>query len=242
MTRHRVLTQTSSTAQIGNADPFVQHKSKKRKLGDDISLPAKSKQPQHATHSPASQVKPVDCLEVVSKLDGDDHKPNRLPLGQKFTPEEGQDKQSAKGEEDLGDTDPRQLRCDGADTQPMGSERHRYFLLRPRTSSSRQVLVPLESTNTLADCLNGRTVLEFPTICAFPNSMAALPEEYMLEEEYIQQEGEEQKEFDELLQELDPEILKRLRDDGRSRERDKEEELDSSRILDVLKQDLGGAL
>jgi succinate dehydrogenase flavin-adding protein (antitoxin of CptAB toxin-antitoxin module) len=72
--------------------------------------------------------------------------------------------------------------------------------------------------------------------------MTQLPDEYMLEEEYVKQEGEEQKEFDDLMKELDPEILRRLRE-GEGEQRDRGgEEVDSSRILDVLKQDLGGGL
>jgi succinate dehydrogenase flavin-adding protein (antitoxin of CptAB toxin-antitoxin module) len=72
--------------------------------------------------------------------------------------------------------------------------------------------------------------------------MTQLPEEYMLEEEYVKQEGEEQKEFDDLMKELDPDMLRRLRE-GEGEQRDRGgEEVDSSRILDVLKQDLGGGL
>jgi hypothetical protein len=67
----------------------------------------------------------------------------------------------------------------------------------------------------------------------------------MLEEDYLKQEGEEQKEFDELISELDPEILKRLRDDGRqssARQDRKAEEVDSREILDVLKKDFGAVM
>ena len=60
----------------------------------------------------------------------------------------------------------------------------------------------------------------------------------MLDEDYRKEEGEQQREFEELMKDVDPEILKRLKDDGRSSKAD--EEVDSKKILDVLKQDLGG--
>jgi hypothetical protein len=62
-----------------------------------------------------------------------------------------------------------------------------------------------------------------------------------MEEEYLKQEGEEQKEFNELISELDPEILKRLKDDEQRSApgRGKDEEVDSKEILDVLKKDFG---
>lgn len=81
-------------------------------------------------------------------------------------------------------------------------------------------------------------VEEFPTIFYFSCTTSALPAEFILEEDYLKEEGEQQKEFEELMRDVDPEILKRLRDDGTSSRVD--EEVDSKRILDVLKQDLGG--
>jgi hypothetical protein len=107
------------------------------------------------------------------------------------------------------------------------------------------VLIPLTSSHTLAESLHGRTVLEFPTIYVFPTSVQGLPEEFMLEEEYVRLEGEEQKEFDELMKELDPDILRRLKEGDGISQSDRgagEEEIDDKKILDVLKQDLGGRL
>lgn len=65
-----------------------------------------------------------------------------------------------------------------------------------------------------------------------------MPSGFMLDEQYRQEEGEQQKEFDELMKDVDPQILKRLKDDRTNS--NIEEEVDSKRILDVLKQDLGG--
>ncbi len=64
----------------------------------------------------------------------------------------------------------------------------------------------------------------------------------MLEDDYLKQEGEEQEEFDKLMRDLDPQILKRLKEDRSQGDEEKEEEVDSERILDVLKRDLGTEL
>lgn len=79
---------------------------------------------------------------------------------------------------------------------------------------------------------------EFPTIYYFPTATPSLPPEVMLDEDYRKEEGEQQREFEELMRDVDPEILRRLKDDGTKSKGD--EEVDSKRILDVLKQDLGG--
>ncbi|KAF2638015.1 HIT finger domain-containing protein [Massarina eburnea CBS 473.64] len=115
-----------------------------------------------------------------------------------------------------------------------------FFLLRPRTSSSRRVIIPIDPHRTLADCLRGHTVLEFPTIYLFPESTKPPPEDFMLNDEYARQEGEEQKEFEDLIQHVGPEALRAIRNDH---EDDKAgEELDSKKILDVLKQDISAGL
>lgn len=79
---------------------------------------------------------------------------------------------------------------------------------------------------------------EFPTVYYFPAATSDLPSEFMLDEDYRREEGEQQREFEELMRDVDPEILRRLKDDGAKGKGD--EEVDSKRILDVLKQDLGG--
>jgi len=116
--------------------------------------------------------------------------------------------------------------------------RYTFYLLRPRTSSSRRVLIPLTSTDTLGDALREQTLEEFPTVYYFPAATPDLPSEFMLDEDYRKEEGEQQKEFEELMRDVDPKILRRLKDDGTKSKGD--EEVDSKRILDVLKQDLGG--
>ncbi|CAO2650756.1 Nn.00g020480.m01.CDS01 [Neocucurbitaria sp. VM-36] len=239
--KRRVLTETSSTFLIADATPFGQHKSKKRKHGAEVSLTAKITEVQDAAHTPTNQNKSLKSLE--HQLDIDTEEPKRLSSGRGTSPIiEAQVPEASQGEDHLADSHDSNPRNDGPSTQSMGDGQYRFFLLRPRTSSSRHVLVPLDLQHTLAECLRGRTVLEFPTIYVFPSAMQPLPAEFMLEEEYLRQEGEEQKEFDDLLKELDPEILKRLKDERPHEESAREEEVDSKRILDVLRQDLGGGL
>lgn len=144
----------------------------------------------------------------------------------------------AQSHEDVASGDPLELHPDPASTGISTENRYTFFLLRPRTSSNRRVLIPLTSTDTLGDALRGQTVEEFPTVYYFPAATTDLPPEFMLDEEYRKEEGEQQREFEELMKDVDPEILRRLKDDG-SRSRG-DEEVDSKRILDVLKQDLGG--
>jgi hypothetical protein len=144
----------------------------------------------------------------------------------------------AKSEQDTASADPPTSHSDTATSEATTEDRYGFYLLRPRTSSSRRVLIPLTSTDTLGDALRGQIVEEFPTVYYFPAATPELPSEFMLDEEYRHEEGERQREFEELMKDVDPEILKRLKDEGTNTRVD--EEVDSRKILDVLKQDLGG--
>jgi hypothetical protein len=118
-----------------------------------------------------------------------------------------------------------------------------FYLVRPRTSSTRPVLIPLRPEATLAESLTNRTVLEFPTIYMFPASAPQLPAEFMLEAEYLKQEAQEQRELETLLKDVDPQTLKGLQSGEASTTQTQTQaptdEVDSARILDVLKRDLG---
>ncbi|KAH6615287.1 HIT finger domain-containing protein [Boeremia exigua] len=140
-------------------------------------------------------------------------------------------------ENTTGSTDPQSTQPDAAKPEAP-KERFSFYLLRPRTSTNRRVLIPVASSDTLGNALRGCTVEEFPTVYYFPETTTELPEQFMLDEVYRKEEGEQQREFEELMKDVDPEILKRLKDDGTRSKTD--EEVDSKRILDVLKQDLGG--
>ena len=78
------------------------------------------------------------------------------------------------------------------DTQPHTPHRDVYFyLLRPRTGTKQPVVIPLTPDMTVTAALEGRTVLEFPTIYVLPYSPDMLRvegerrEEFMLEEEFL---------------------------------------------------------
>lgn len=237
----RQLTETSSTCQIALAQPFTpreQHKVRKRKRDVERSLATDSSITQDATPTSENQNKPIELgveLEVVDQER--EHSPSRT-RALHSNEEKVEEFQTHLAEAHHADH-----RDDGSVTKPMGDGKHRFFLLKPRTTSSRHVLIPLDSNATLGECLNGRTVLEFPTIYVFPDTVQQLPEDFMLEEEYLKQEGEEQKEFNDLISELDPEILERLKEDGqRFKPGTGREEVDSKEILDMLKKDFGAVV
>ncbi|KAJ5945654.1 hypothetical protein N7454_002493 [Penicillium verhagenii] len=81
---------------------------------------------------------------------------------------------------------------------PIGPHRGLYFYLhRPRTTLKKPVLVPLTPLMTLAAALRERTVMEFPTIYALPESPETLLAEkdtspFIMEEEYIRIVGPEE--------------------------------------------------
>lgn len=243
--QRRLLTETSSTCQIADAQPFAprdQYKGKKRKRNVDAPLAPTSSHTQDASPS-ENQNKPVqleldvnlnDNFQIVGK------EREHSPPGRRNSSSNPQKDEEVQT--DMAETHDSDTRNDGPGSESMGNGRCRFFLLKPRTSTSRRVLIPLDPTATLAECLHGRTVLEFPTIYVFPASLEELSGEFMLEEEYLREEEGQQKEFDELMEELDPEILKRLREDGSTHSRETAEVLDKSQILDVLKKDFGTTL
>lgn len=120
---------------------------------------------------------------------------------------------------------------------PIVPHRDLYFYLhRPRTTVKKPVLVPLAPQKTLAASLRNRTVLEFPSIYALPDSPEKLLEEketspFMLEEEYLRTVGPEDTAKTESEQE-DTE-----NDSGLQPGPDLQN-LDEQRVLEVLKQDL----
>jgi len=212
-----VLTETSSAHQLRDVQPFKQHstpvKSKKRKLNVEDA----------ATHTLDDQ---YQQQQQQAKLDAEHQIDHAKP-----------EQQSPQQPTNVTTTHPGEARAQGPSIQP---PEYVLFLLKPRTSTNRHVVIPLDPSRTLAENLHGHTVLEFPTIYVFPPATEKLPEDFMLEEEYAKLEGEQQKEFDELMNELDPDILKRLKEgEDAQRHVGANEEVDSKKILDVLKQDIG---
>jgi hypothetical protein len=249
-TKKRVITETSSTQQIKDAHPFTHGTSKKRKLNSEA--PHREGSPTKSTPQPQDDVASTSTDQGQSnhgpkagrevELNNADAEPISPARG---TPAAEQKEPIPKRQADMQETRPQDHHDDEPSTQFRADGQHRVFLLKPRTSTNRHVLIPLDPSQTLGDSLYGRTILEFPTIHVFPAEMDSLPEEFMLEEEYAMLEGEQQKEFDEMMKDLDPDILRRLKeDDGNAQMDDRggDEDVDSKKILDVLKQDLGGRL
>ncbi|OQE32593.1 hypothetical protein PENFLA_c001G08779 [Penicillium flavigenum] len=84
---------------------------------------------------------------------------------------------------------------DKASNQTLAPHRGLYFYLhRPRTTTKKPVLTPLLQSSTLNTVLRNRTVLEFPTIYAMPESAETLfadkdNSKFILEEDYLHTAG-----------------------------------------------------
>lgn len=84
---------------------------------------------------------------------------------------------------------------DKAPNQTITPHRGLYFYLhRPRTTTKKPVLTPLLQSSTLNTVLCNRTVLEFPTIYALPESSETLfadkdNSKFILEEDYLRTAG-----------------------------------------------------
>jgi hypothetical protein len=109
-----------------------------------------------------------------------------------------------------------------------------FYLLKPFTASKSNVLIPIDSSGKLTECLRGQTVLEFPTVYVLPNTPNALPAGFMLEERYNKMQKAEQVEVDGLLQRTNESTGGAL-----SASREEEKPLDANSILDMLKRDVG---
>ncbi|KAI9721980.1 MAG: hypothetical protein M1812_001938 [Candelaria pacifica] len=111
-----------------------------------------------------------------------------------------------------------------------------FYLLRPHTTSSSLVLIPVSPSIPLREILKDRIVLEFPTIYALKHAPSALPEGFILESEYLGQSEAEAQELDELLSRVKaPDLEEGEVEDG---EKALQEAMDKKRLLDVLRKDL----
>ncbi|KAF2274538.1 uncharacterized protein EI97DRAFT_402100 [Westerdykella ornata] len=119
-----------------------------------------------------------------------------------------------------------------------------FFLHRPLSRHPNPVLIPLDPSLSLSTLLQGRTILEFPTIYVF--STASPPAgEFMLEEEYLTKDAGEEKELVKVLGAVKGQVGVGDGgvDDGSGMPGlTGEEEVDEKKILDVLKRDLGGTI
>ncbi|KAL1599751.1 Box C/D snoRNA accumulation [Paraconiothyrium brasiliense] len=242
---NRILTQSSSAGTILHAQPF-KTENKKRKRGAEQSTSA-------TTSEPIKQdiLSPIKLEEGPSADEAGRPQPEPSSTGgpklERVDPAavtgDGTARSATKAKEDeaiVARDGHGGLHIDGPEPEPV-PPKYAFYLLRPRTSSNRHVLIRLDPTATLAECLRGRTVLEFPTIYVFLESTHPPQEKFMLEAEYLQQEGEEQKELDDLLKHVSPETLRALKEEHRD-DNNAGEQIDSDRILNVLQQDIGAGV
>ncbi|KAK0777011.1 Box C/D snoRNA accumulation [Friedmanniomyces endolithicus] len=66
-----------------------------------------------------------------------------------------------------------------------------FYLLRPATTGTSKVLIPLHGQATLTECLKNRTIQEYPTLFVLPASPHALPTGFMLHDDYIRSVNED---------------------------------------------------
>jgi len=241
----RVLTESTAAAPILQIQPFRSTSTSTRKRKRDANQ-------SDSTSLSAGQngSGPIESNEESIGIKGEDAKPELSPS--RRLPREGPSDSASAGDHiDPKGTSQETIRVKGpsnhhssasipgSDPEP-APLRYSFFLLKPRTSSTHHVLIPLDPNATLGDCLNGRTVLEYPTIYVFSSTTVPPPTQYMLESEYIKQEAEDEKEFDDFMKTVDPQKLRAL--DDKSNCGIAEEQLDSDKILDVLKQDIGAGV
>lgn len=222
----RLLTEATSTLPIADLQPF----SKKRKRSAKGPSIVKTLEPQNVSTLPSGDFR-TKAEDSESKLST-----ARRP-SPATDPEAVAER--VKRDSQVADAPRPSLSLDEPEPEPVSTE-YDFFLLKPQTSSSRRVLIPISSSATLGECLRGRTVLEFPTIYVFTNSSLQLPDEFILEENYTKQEG--QGKFEDLLKDVPPDLLRAFKGEEEDEKTSEEMELDGKKILDVLKQDLGGRL
>ncbi|KAF2018926.1 hypothetical protein BU24DRAFT_458654 [Aaosphaeria arxii CBS 175.79] len=229
----RLLSEFSETQPVGEAY---------RNLIGETSQKSSRKRKREAQENKreTQDVAPVD--EVRAGVLSDDEKSELLPSGRRspsVVEESGASVSAASTTEAI--TSAKVEGHDGSSSHvdeqlsKSATPRHHYFLLKPRTTANRPVLIPIQPTSTLSASLRGRAILEYPTIYVLtrPDPPA---EKFMLEDEYSTHEREEQKEMEDIMTNH-PETLRKLAEE--QAEAAKDDEVDSEKVLHVLKQDLG---
>lgn len=111
-----------------------------------------------------------------------------------------------------------------------------FYLLKPGTSSPCKVLIPLDAQATLTESLQGRTVLEYPTIYILPSSAEALPSAYLLERDYNKIRQGEEDELNDAIKQAG--AAARTHDIRQHEPVAPSASIDPQRILDMLKRDI----
>lgn len=109
-----------------------------------------------------------------------------------------------------------------------------FYLLKPFTATKSKVLIPIDATAKLTDCLKTQTVLEFPTIYVLSEAPDSLPADYQLEEEYLKLRKAEEAEVEGLVRRTNQSTggaLNPAKEEGK--------QVDANSILDMLKRDVG---
>lgn len=76
-----------------------------------------------------------------------------------------------------------------------------YYLVKPRTSGSEKVLIPLSPSDIFLTCLQGQTVIEFPTVQVLDTASDALPTGFIVEEQYLARYNKQAHEMEQLVKE-----------------------------------------
>jgi hypothetical protein len=233
----RILTESSSALPLLQVQPF-----KASEKGDTSRksrrAAAKRALPEPSTVQDASLPPVADDEDSGVEAENEEQK---LATPRRPDPEHNAGSGATQHSNDIAvdASDRTSLDVHVAKPEPL-ADLYSFYLYRPRTSSSRKVLIPLDKNDTLGTCLRGHTVLEFPTIYAFPISYQPPSEDFMLNNDYLIEEREQQKEFEDLMENISPETLHALKASGDGNEA--RTEIDGKAILDVLKQDIGAGV
>lgn len=109
-----------------------------------------------------------------------------------------------------------------------------FYLLKPFTAAKSKVLIPIDASAKLTDCLKSQAVLEYPTIYVLSEAPNSLPDGFQLVEEYLKVRKAEEAEVEGLVQRTNQSTGGAL-----SAVREEEKPVDASSILDMLKRDVG---
>jgi len=110
-----------------------------------------------------------------------------------------------------------------------------FYLLRPHTTSTSRVLIPLFPEHSLTSSLTDRTVLEFPTIYLLRKDQDNLPNGYITEDVYLKKKQEEDQEVEELLRAVPGSAAERRAAESAAAGAGV---LDPSKILEMLRRDV----
>ncbi|KAF4556503.1 Hypothetical protein D9617_1g083810 [Elsinoe fawcettii] len=140
-------------------------------------------------------------------------------------------------------TEPEHASRSSPTKQDPPSDRH-FYLHVPRSQTAKTVLIPLDASSTITECLSGRHILEFPTLYALAYDRRNLPEAYITETEFKKVLEQEYKDADvaQIVRSVSATVGRKGRlDGGIFGIQDKQEEVvDKERILEMLRRDLKG--